>query len=503
MLDAWKFKTLHDSTFEAQDIVHKLIDVLYATTAAGVCVFSLSTHSSSSSFHIFSCAGAAIFLRPRKELEDLRSGHALGLSICLAVNVLVLGCEKLEIVFKHGLGRKHRVAAAHHHCKMGLLLEVMPRFLSLSAAVVCSAMAYYGDYDIHYWVVDVMFLASHIGGTLLPLFGYLAKLLPALPLPWNHQHVAHRYGEITMLLIGESILSMILVPAENVGRYFVAFACSLVTVQMLQVIHYSSEEFDPNYHALKRRVRAGRMWLQVNMVYGVSLIAFGVAIKALLGNVVCPSGSYASHRNLAVTIIYASSYSSSSYASSSSYSSSYESTDDEVIFCGPADLRYVRLLCGASIVTFLSRQVGIPLHEGLAQYLGRNNRDGRSTIVAINGLKLATILASIALCWDKGLLSHEVLLIMMAITICQGIAQTFENMVVHVRRVERGHRHHKNKRKEHQQSDLALTDTLRTDLSFSGQLASLAGAALHTFGSSPTNKASTKPDPLSKPYGEI
>lgn len=39
MLDAWKFKTLHDSTFEAQDIVHKLVDVLYATTAAGVCVF--------------------------------------------------------------------------------------------------------------------------------------------------------------------------------------------------------------------------------------------------------------------------------------------------------------------------------------------------------------------------------------------------------------------------------------------------------------------------------
>lgn len=38
MLDAWKFKTLHDSTFEAQDVVHKLVDVLYATTAAGACV---------------------------------------------------------------------------------------------------------------------------------------------------------------------------------------------------------------------------------------------------------------------------------------------------------------------------------------------------------------------------------------------------------------------------------------------------------------------------------
>ena len=28
MLDAWKFKTLHDSTFEAQDVAHKLVDVL-------------------------------------------------------------------------------------------------------------------------------------------------------------------------------------------------------------------------------------------------------------------------------------------------------------------------------------------------------------------------------------------------------------------------------------------------------------------------------------------
>jgi hypothetical protein len=39
MMDAWKFKTLHDSTFEATDVVHKLTDVLYVSTVAGASIF--------------------------------------------------------------------------------------------------------------------------------------------------------------------------------------------------------------------------------------------------------------------------------------------------------------------------------------------------------------------------------------------------------------------------------------------------------------------------------
>lgn len=38
-MDAWKFKTMHDSTFEATDVAHKMIDAIYVSTVAGAAIF--------------------------------------------------------------------------------------------------------------------------------------------------------------------------------------------------------------------------------------------------------------------------------------------------------------------------------------------------------------------------------------------------------------------------------------------------------------------------------
>jgi hypothetical protein len=39
MIELWRFKTIHDSTYEATDIVHKIIDTLYCASVASVAIF--------------------------------------------------------------------------------------------------------------------------------------------------------------------------------------------------------------------------------------------------------------------------------------------------------------------------------------------------------------------------------------------------------------------------------------------------------------------------------
>ena len=102
-----------------------------------------------------------------------------------------------------------------------------------------------------------------------------------------YQRIAHRYGELTMLLLGESVLSMILAPVKNRSKYYITFFVGLATVQLLRFVHFGSEEFDPEKYALARKLRAGRIWMELMTGYGIGLIALGVGLKALLYSVVC------------------------------------------------------------------------------------------------------------------------------------------------------------------------------------------------------------------------
>ncbi len=135
------------------------------------------------------------------------------------------------------------------HVRLEILFEIVPRFFSYIIAAIVGGVG--GSYTI---VATFIFLA-HFLGTFVPLMASLLFLSHATDLiPCNHQHIAHRFGEWTMLLLGESVLSIVLAPLSNYGRYYLAFFACLFTVQLLQIIHFSSEEFDPSkqMHALSR-----------------------------------------------------------------------------------------------------------------------------------------------------------------------------------------------------------------------------------------------------------
>lgn len=64
MFDCWKMKTLHDATFSATDIYHKLFDVLYVCTVAS----------------------AALFISPISLMKNFNNGYLFGFVVSLSLN---------------------------------------------------------------------------------------------------------------------------------------------------------------------------------------------------------------------------------------------------------------------------------------------------------------------------------------------------------------------------------------------------------------------------------
>lgn len=68
--------------------------------------------------------------------------------------------------------------------------------------------------------------------------------------PANIEYLIHRYGEFVMLMIGEGVLSLLIVVTVQTREYYVVVFCGLVTIIFLFVLKTESEPSDPSKHAL-------------------------------------------------------------------------------------------------------------------------------------------------------------------------------------------------------------------------------------------------------------
>ena len=370
----------------------------------------------------------------------MNSGYAFGLCASLLVASVIIFIEKLEIVLVS------TSTNAVFDCSMELMLEVAPRMSGFLAAVIIAGLGYneststsipYGDpygggnkselpRKYSFEIVNYLLVAGLVMSNALPLCGYLFKLLPPNRIRWHAEHIAHRYAEWVMMVLGESVLSAILAPVHNRLLYYLSFWAALLIAQTLQFVHYSSEEFDMNKHALGRKLRAGRLWMALMTIYSVALIGFGTGVKALLYSVVCQSGSY---RMLAA---------SSSYGGGDDEPGKVSDDDGKSDYCEAAPSNYVQLVCLSHVAQYLAQQVSLPLHEGAAEYIWHFLNYSQRSVYYIIGSKCATIVAMLVLAFtDHQLQSHALLLAILAITMVQGLTQTIENMIMHVRKQDK------------------------------------------------------------------
>ena len=94
-------------------------------------------------------------------------------------------------------------------------------------------------------------------------------------------YAIHRYGEWTMLLLGESVLSLVIVPIS--GRdYIITFLAGVVSTIWLEYLHFRSQPHDPDEHALRRNRASAIVFSLLMMLYSCTLIVLGASFKMFL-----------------------------------------------------------------------------------------------------------------------------------------------------------------------------------------------------------------------------
>ena len=90
---------------------------------------------------------------------------------------------------------------------------------------------------------------------------------------------------------------------------------------------------------------------------------------------------------------------------------------------------------------YLSQQIILWQHEGLHKYISHfvdmEKRRPYSILIRLVFIKSATVVATLVLAFfPQRLQALDILLIVLAITLVQGLTQTIENMIVHVAKLE-------------------------------------------------------------------
>jgi len=100
----------------------------------------------------------------------------------------------------------------------------------------------------------------------------------------NLDFAIHRMGELTMLVLGEIILSLLIVKGETANHHKI-FYFGIVTAIVMQMLHFRSQPHDADAHAMRRHKNAGVLFEQTFAIYSAALIAVGASYKLLLYSV--------------------------------------------------------------------------------------------------------------------------------------------------------------------------------------------------------------------------
>ncbi|CAJ1964791.1 unnamed protein product [Cylindrotheca closterium] len=113
--------------------------------------------------------------------------------------------------------------------------------------------------------------------------------------PNNLDYVIHRYGEWIMLMIGEGVLSLLIVETTESIEYFVVSCFGVLTVMGIHVLVFESQPSTSHGHAIYRSLKGQLVFNILVQTLSLGLIAFGVCFKIMLTTIVS-NNSYESRR---------------------------------------------------------------------------------------------------------------------------------------------------------------------------------------------------------------
>lgn len=286
----WETATYYESRYTKVDYAHRLFDIIR---------------------YVF-VSTAVLHIKPLNLLADPRSLEALiFVSAILTESIMHLGLN-MELYYK---GRGDR-AAIRNHTWTKIKYQLLPTIFMYTAAVIVAAVQFahvpanekseYGNYR---YLAEEGYETSGPRWTLtdLPLtLTALAYLLNIFHTTWrkmratsgkhgdirtrfvpnNIQYMIHRYGEWIMLMVGESILSLLIVETAESRNYYIITTFGVLTVILLHILKVESDPSHAEDHALWGNLRNAMSYGYLLQILSMALVAFGICFKIFLKDVV-------------------------------------------------------------------------------------------------------------------------------------------------------------------------------------------------------------------------
>ena len=266
LFQSWQNKLQYDARIDADDLAHKVGNIIEALL---VCAAALHIGSGSE--------GSAAVTTPVGDMQDRTSGHAWGFSLCCAV------LRVMDALRWNEVKQARETPGAIAYSKVIVRQQLKTALIYSGAAVLSNSQ--WTPSAPHNGAAFLWILATMFEQHSLTVRMMCGAKMPTREqrLPMNIAFSLHRYGEWIMLMVGESMLSLVVgVRLSDTPSFYAVFACGFFSAAALQLLHYTTQPFEPGEHAMRRDGKAGTIWCQSLMYYSAALIAFGVAVKVLL-----------------------------------------------------------------------------------------------------------------------------------------------------------------------------------------------------------------------------
>lgn len=296
----WRNDVVHSSRYTLLDYVHRFVDVAR-----------------------FLCVALAVgAIKPLTYISDQKSGETLTYTAAIFVESLIQVLIHLEVYY-YGEGDR---AAIQNHTKLKIFGQVLPATVCYMAAFIVALVSFLsarssdhhrllgeeapskgcdhrmlggdgGGYEVeecpdNWPVVNIplcICLVYYVLNIIHDIFrkysnsGFTGDLREKF-VPNNIDYMIHRYGEWIMLMIGESVLSLLIVQTIETPEYYMIEIFGIFTVILIQMLKFESEPSHADGHALWRSIFKASMFDLMIQILSMALIAFGVSYKIMLSS---------------------------------------------------------------------------------------------------------------------------------------------------------------------------------------------------------------------------
>jgi hypothetical protein len=197
----------------------------------------------------------------------------------------------------------------------------------------------------------------------------------------NVDYTIHRYGEWTMLMLGEGILSLLIVGAEQENNYYATFYCGIMSFSLGHYLHYQSQPHHANDHAIRQSRTRGYAFVILVQIYSAALIILGATYKMMLYEYVYEvdyTDDDDGHRR--VLHVAARGKHRRFLAGDSSAALRFDASDRQQ--------RIAHFFCGAMATVWVCSDMLILVHKGIQENLHRCKNSSKPNIVKIIAIPL-------------------------------------------------------------------------------------------------------------------